>query len=422
MIKQYLKQAFRLLSENKLLSIISILGTALAICMIMVIVILYVVKTAGFHPEVNRARTYYYSAVMALGKDDGRRIAFTGIGYPLLRECLYPLEKAEVVTAVIRDNQDKLMVTTPDGLNSYSSTVLLTDTAFWKLFVFDFIDGKPFSAASFKSGICEAVISESVARTLFGTTKATGKEMKLNFVDFRVCGVVKDVSRFADKAYADVWAPYTFVSGYDSGWQEGIVGSFSCYALLKPGCTQEELRKETQSRLATFNAGLSNTKADLVTQPRSQVEEWLGGGSEGQTETSGLYLRYGIILFILLLVPALNLSGITLSRMRRRRAELGVRRAFGATQGNLVLQVLLENMGLTLLGGVLGLVFSYAAMLLLKDWLLVTSLGEAGLSAGMFNGYVFVLAFFFCLLMNLMSAGLPAWRISRATITDAINS
>lgn len=57
MIKQYIKQALRMIGENKLLSVISILGTALAICMIMVIVILYVVNTASFKPEVNRGRT-----------------------------------------------------------------------------------------------------------------------------------------------------------------------------------------------------------------------------------------------------------------------------------------------------------------------------------------------------------------------------
>ena len=56
MIKQYIKQALRMIGENKLLSVISILGTALAICMIMVIVILYVVNTASFKPEVNRDR------------------------------------------------------------------------------------------------------------------------------------------------------------------------------------------------------------------------------------------------------------------------------------------------------------------------------------------------------------------------------
>ena len=90
----------------------------------------------------------------------------------------------------------------------------------------------------------------------------------------------------------------------------------------------------------------------------TQIEEWIGGGSEFGANLFYLYVRYGIILFILLLVPALNLSGITLSRMRRRMAELGVRRAFGATQGTILWQVLSENMVLTLLGGLLGLAMS----------------------------------------------------------------
>ena len=54
-------------------------------------------------------------------------------------------------------------------------------------------------------------------------------------------------------------------------------------------------------------------------------------------------LRYGIVIAILLLVPAVNLSGMTLSRMRRRMAEIGVRKAFGATGGELMRQVFFEN-------------------------------------------------------------------------------
>lgn len=93
------------------------------------------------------------------------------------------------------------------------------------------------------SGIREAVVSESVARTLFGTVQATGKEMKLDFTVFRICGVVKDVSRFANKAWAEVWLPYTTDPGYRQGWCEGINGNFQCYALLKEGKNREDLRR-----------------------------------------------------------------------------------------------------------------------------------------------------------------------------------
>lgn len=309
-----------------------------------------------------------------------------------------------------------------DGLRRYNSQVILTDTAFWQLFKFDFLDGAPFAPAAFMSGIREAVVSESVARTLFGTVQATGKEMKLDFTVFRICGVVKDVSRFANKAWAEVWLPYTTDPGYRQGWCEGINGNFQCYALLKEGKNREDLRREAEARLASFNSTLSDYKADMLHLPTTQVEEWLYGGNEKPQDVSRVYLRYGVVLFILLLVPALNLSSITFSRMRKRVAELGVRRAFGATKRDIVSQVLLENLVLTLAGGLLGLVLSFFSLWLLRDWLLTTSLGEAGLSAGMFNGYVFLAAFLFCLVMNLMSAGIPAWRVSRVNITDSINS
>ena len=364
-----------MIGENKLLSVISILGTALAICMIMVIVILYVVNTASFKPEVNRGRTCYITTVMSNGKDDNRRISYSSLGLPLVKECCYPLKGAEAVTAINMDRYRPLTASSMDGLKNRTSYISYTDTAFWKIFQFDFQQGGPFSPAAFTSGIRDAVISESVALALFGTDQVVGREMKLDFIVYNICGVVKDVSRFASKAWAEVWIPYTVRD--DGGYQEGINGS--------------------------------------------QIEDWIGGGSEFGANLFYLYVRYGIILFILLLVPALNLSGITLSRMRRRMAELGVRRAFGATQGTILWQVLSENMVLTLLGGLLGLAMSYGAMLLLRDWLLVTSLGKTGLSTGMFNGAVFIAAFLFCLVLNLFSAGLPAWRMSRLNITDSIN-
>ena len=85
-----------------------------------------------------------------------------------------------------------------------------------------------------------------------------------------------------------------------------------------------------------------------------------------------LVMKYVIIVLVLLLIPAINMSGITQSRMRKRMAEIGVRKAFGATRSELLTQVLYENLLQTLLGGVLGLFFSYASVLLLSDWLLDT--------------------------------------------------
>ena len=63
------------------------------------------------------------------------------------------------------------------------------------------------------------------------------------------------------------------------------------------------------------------------------------GGRELQAKEA--YLHYLLVIVILLLVPAINLSSMTLSRMRKRMSEIGVRKAFGATANVLLRQVFL---------------------------------------------------------------------------------
>mgnify|MGYP002227927768 CR=1 FL=1 len=65
-----------------------------------------------------------------------------------------------------------------------------------------------------------------------------------------------------------------------------------------------------------------------------------------------------IIFIILLIVPAINLSSMTQSRLRQRVAEIGVRRAFGSTRLELMRQIIAENLVVTLLAGILGLLLS----------------------------------------------------------------
>lgn len=165
-IDQYIKQSWRLLRQNRLAALLSILGTALAICMIMVFVILFIANTAAFKPESHRADTYYVTHVKMEGKTDGRRIAMTGLGLPFIKECFYPLQSAEAVTAVVRDRWQKQILLSMDGRNTVTASILETDTAFWHVYNFDFVAGNPFSKATFESGLHEAVISEKVAPVL----------------------------------------------------------------------------------------------------------------------------------------------------------------------------------------------------------------------------------------------------------------
>lgn len=423
MIKQYIKQSFTLIRQNRLLSFIAIIGTALAIAMIMCIVLVYEVKTANYEPEVNRDRTVKVSMVIARNKTDDGWNNGGRLSLRTIKECFYPMTTAETVTGF--NSGRTSLVSTPGGTTDVKGTVSYTDDAFWKVFHFRFLYGKPYGK-EFISGEKKAVISRSLARKIFGTDDVVGKTLSLSFVDYTICGVVADVSVLAEAAYAEVWVPYTTLSGYESNYSDGLLGAYQCYILVPQGADPDEVHAEAQRNVDRMNAAQKDFKLMLFGAPDTQLMAMARSNPFEEPAVSKLILVYGISIAILLLVPALNLSGITLSRMRRRMEEIAVRRAFGATRGELLWQVLTENFVITLIGGVLGLAFSYLAVLGMRDWLLNTSMSgyygvDTAVSAGMVvSPLVFVLALVFCLLMNLLSAGVPAYRVSRADIVDAL--
>ena len=111
--------------------------------------------------------------------------------------------------------------------------------------------------------------------------------------------------------------------------------------------------------------------------------------------------------------------GVTQSAVQKRRAEMGVRKAFGATYGVLVRQILYENSVITLIGGLVGLLLSLLLLPVCKDFLLQSR--DTALSGDMiFQPAVFLLALFFSLLLNLLSAGIPAMRIARQKIVISL--
>jgi len=108
-------------------------------------------------------------------------------------------------------------------------------------------------------------------------------------------------------------------------------------------------------------------------------------------------------------------------------AEIGVRKAFGANRKELLGQILYENFVLTILGGIIGLVFSYISIFFMRGWLLNNPwdgflIGTTSFTMEMlFQPLVFLYALIFCLLLNLLSAGIPAWKASRTNIINALN-
>lgn len=135
----------------------------------------------------------------------------------------------------------------------------------------------------------------------------------------------------------------------------------------------DAIRQELLGQIARYNSTKKDAQINFFENPITRFDVAIGSEGQSKVELKDYLMETGGLLLFLLLVPALNLLGVTQSSVQKRRSEMGVRKAFGATFGVLVRQVLYENCVITLLGGVLGLALSLSSCQLCKDFLLKDS-------------------------------------------------
>ncbi len=434
MIATYFKQAWQLLKQNPLFSSIYILGTGLSIAMILTLVIVYYIKLAPVYPELNRNRTLV-AASGTVRKLESRGYNSSYLSYQTVSDFFYPLtnDGAEAVTAIQSTWGETPLVQFPGERGVQSVQVTYTDMNFWKVFTFIFNDGKPFTEADFESGLRTAVISQSTARKLYGEEDAIGRTFLLNDDEYKVCGVVRDASYITPVTFADIWVPYTVNPDIrkPSPWAYGYLGMLKVYILAKDKEAITHIKQVVKDKVQKVNASQKEYELGMLGYPFLYWKSSFFEFKPEEPDWRNVVKTFGTMILALLLVPALNLAGMISSRMERRLSELGVRKAFGASKGRLMTQVLVENLLLTCLGGLLGLVLSYGMVYTGRNWLpsLFARFSDVmpdGVDTFftfdmLFNPTVFGITFGICLLLNLLSALIPAWSALRKQIVYSLN-
>ena len=429
MLKLYLKQAWALLRQNPLFSGLYIAGTGLAIAMTMIVAMIYYVKLAPVYPEVNRGRTLYLTSTSFT---NGRSTYQSALSYSALQDWALQLENAEVISAQFSSWQftENAYIQPEDRSGDFHPQVKLTDPAFFRIYAFRFLEGNPFTESDLQSGIRTAVITDDLARRLFGTTEGVvGRSFSLSYVHYRVCGVVRGGSYLTPQSYAQVYLPYSVAENYRKtpAAMFPYLGSFKLTFLVKDDAQARALQAEVKDVTRRLNLEHEGQwKMNLWEQPTTHA---LSVFQEYPAQEFNFWAKvryFGLLLLVLLLVPALNLSGMIASRMESRLAEMGVRKSFGAGRNKLLGQVMWENLLLTLLGGLLGLVIAWLALYAGREWLFfllddfakaIPEGADAYVSGEMlFAPMVFLCAFVLCIVLNMLSALLPAWLSLRKPI------
>jgi putative ABC transport system permease protein len=418
MYKIYFKQAIQLLKQNKFISIVSIMGTAMAIMMIMAIVVSDEIKTINIAPEINRERTLY--VINECDRDTTRGSMQSGnLRYFLFKDYFEKLKAPEsvgLIQAFFRGFSLSTVVNIEGSQDHMLSTVRGSNAKFWEIMSFTFLEGKPYNQEEYEAGMKHAVITKTLSQKLFKSNKATGRTISINFTPYQVIGVVEDVSPIFTVAYSDVWIPIT---SFDAGEEAGVMAILLAKDKKDFPAIIEEVR-ECEKKYSIDRAPWTVYYGGPLTHKEIGFGSWPNSKEELEESRAKKKRSYILIISILLLVPAINLSGFSLSRIKKRTAEIGIRKAFGAKKYIILIQVLYENMITSLIGGIIGLIASYAAIFFMKEWLLNVPPDSNIPVSALVSPSIFLAIFLICLIINIISAGWPAYRASRMTIVDSL--
>jgi putative ABC transport system permease protein len=233
--------------------------------------------------------------------------------------------------------------------------------------------GAYLSSSSFSQTAKDVVFGADAANDVGLTTDMLGQTVKLNGQDFRLVGVLDDQAGFgtSGRVYVTLDSARKLFSQYP------YVSSIVIQANTPE---QVDALQVTADSLLRERYGLG---ADTEARYTITNQASLIAAVSSITDTLGLLLTG--IAAISLIVGGIGIMNIMLVSVRERTREIGVRRAIGAKQSNILTQFLIEAIVLSLAGGVIGLILGQIAaffLAILGDWVFAIRLDTVLLALG----------------------------------------
>ena len=270
-----------------------------------------------------------------------------------------------------------------------------------------FSSGGAFTQADLDSASRVALIGQTIVDNLFDEgEEPVGAAIRIKNVPFRVVGVLTPKGQSAQGSDQDdvIFIPFTTAERKVFG--TAFLGSVG--ALFASTDRAEDL-PEAVDRIREVLRGrhrLQSQQQDDFTV-KTQVD--IGQVQEGTSQT--LTMMLFSIASVSLLVGGIGIMNILLVSVTERTREIGVRMAVGAKRVHVLMQFLIEAMTLSLLGGVLGIIFGVIGAKLttiVAGWPTVISTD------------VIAVAFAFSLAVGLFFGLYPANKASRLNPIEAL--
>jgi putative ABC transport system permease protein len=407
MLKNYFKIAIAVLRRRKFFTFISLFGISFTLTILLVLTA-FIDKVVGDnYPDRKRDRSLY---VVRMEQDGKGNMNSGGLSYYFLDHYTKAL-KTPVKIAIS---------SSANGTNTYVNNKKIavnykyTNAAYWDILEYDFLEGKAFGKKEVDDADKVAVISEDMKNEYFGDIPSvTGKYIEADNVKYRVIGVVKNVPITSYLTYSDIYLPYTVSKSDYKNKDYG--GSFTGILLAPSKADVQKMHDEYEQMLK--RVPMSNKMYDRIySHADPYIAAYVDTGNENQSGVLLVLTIISVFVFLFMLLPTLNLVNINITRIMERSSEIGVRKAFGASSKTLVYQFIVENIILTLLGGLIGLILSVIVIHFINSLNLIANLELS------INFMVLFVGLLICLFFGLLSGVYPAWRMSKLDVVTALKA
>jgi putative ABC transport system permease protein len=345
MIQSFFKIAWRNLLRSKFFTLINISG--LAIGMAATTLILLWIKNESSYDLFHEKKDRIYEV---WNKDEFSGKLQCWNTTPKILARTIEKDLPEVERAVRANWNSNYLFSVGDKRLMSSGNIV--DTGFLQVFSFPMIKGDAKTALNDGSSI---VVTEKLAKKLFGNEDAMGKVVKIDNKDnFTITGILKDLptnTRF-NFEYLLPWDYAIRTHQDDSSWGNN---STRTYVLLKPNASftsaNEKIRK-----LKTRHYKDDGTDWEMFLYP---ISRWhLYSSFKNGKEDGGLieFIRlFGIIAAFILIIACINFMNLSTARSEKRAKEVGIRKVVGAQKKSLIGQFIGESIFLAFIAGLIAL-------------------------------------------------------------------
>lgn len=347
-ISDSLKIAILGLHHAKMRSFLTMLGIIIGIASV---IILMSIGSSAQNLIINQVQSIGSNLIFVIpGATKGSRLSSPPSAQGVIIKTLVEndvtaLKREPVIEKVAPEvrGQAKVVVGNNDTTVSYQGT----NEDFFPVRNFNTVKGTVFTKADVDSLARVAVIGSSISETLFGEKNPIGKTLRLKNITFRVVGVLeeKGIGPMGIDQDNVIIIPITVA-------QKQMLG-IDYYSMMTMQTKDEYDMKFVTARLEKVlrrNHRVTDPdKDDFTIRTQEDALSILGN------ITSVLTLFLTAIAFISLIVGGIGIMNIMLVSVVERTREIGLRKAVGASNRDILQQFLFESIMLTFLGGIVGI-------------------------------------------------------------------